>query len=97
MKNLSEKALIKEFHEFLRENNCASKFYANRTIKAPKERVHLFFKHTEPSLWIEGAFTWDWTPQKKTCWINLAKEWDKRLRAKELEVYLNNQNETNSH
>lgn len=97
MKNLSEKALIKEFHEFLRENNCASKFYANRTISAPKEKIHLFFKCTEPSLWIGSAFTWDWTPQKKTYWINLATEWDKRLRAKELEVYLNNQNETNSH
>ena len=97
MKNLSEKALIKEFHEFLRENNCASKFYANRTISAPKERIHLFFKHTKPSKWIGSAFTWDCTPQKPTYWINLAMEWDKRLRAKELEVYLNNQYETNSH
>ena len=97
MKNLSKRVLIKEFHEFLRENNCASKFYANRTISAPKEKIHLFFKSTEPSQWIGSAFTWDWTPQKKTYWINLATEWDKRLRAKELEVYLNNQNETNSH
>ena len=79
MKNLSKRVLIKEFHEFLRENNCASKFYANRTISAPKEKIHLFFKCTEPSLWIVSAFTWDRTPQKETCWINLATEWDKRL------------------
>ena len=97
MKNLSKRKKKKELNKYLRENNCASKFYANRTISAPKEKIHLFFKCAEPRLWIDGAFTWGRTPQKKTYWINLATEWDKRLRAKELEVYLNNQNETNSH
>jgi hypothetical protein len=81
MKNLSRKALIKEFNEFLRENNCASKFYVNRTIDAPEKKTSLFFKHHEPAEWIGKAFIWFYTPQKKTYWISLNIEWEKRLKA----------------
>ena len=46
MKTLTNRQLVKEFNKFLRENNCASKFYVNR-IKHLKNRVGIFLTETQ--------------------------------------------------
>lgn len=81
MKNLSKKALIKEFNEFLRENDCASKFYVNKTVYAPEERTSTFFKECMVETWISRAFIWDRSPENQCYWSNKCKIWKERLKA----------------
>ena len=81
MKNLSKKALIEEFHEFLRENNCASKFYANTTKANPKEKVETFIRKCTSDKLLGGAFSWRQSPEKFPYWSDIQRKWDERLKA----------------
>ena len=79
MKNLTTRQLVKEFNKFLRENECASKFYVNRA-KQKKESVPKMLLRTNPEAWVTGAFTWRRTPQGHDRWENIGLKWGHRLK-----------------
>ena len=81
MKKLSKTALIKEFNEFLRENNCASKFYVNRTKKRPKEIASSSFKRWPAASFLYRAFGWGLSPEGHYYWSEIQKKWNERLKA----------------
>ena len=79
MEALTNRQLIKEFNKFLRENNCASKFYVNR-VKQKKESVSKMLTKVKPILWADIAFTWKRTPQGHDYWGNIDLKWERRLK-----------------
>ena len=88
MKNLSEKALIEEFHEFLRENNCASKFYANLYNRKNKRWLKTYKVQGVTQDTIDYSFDWKNTPQGRNYWLTLHYKWESRYRSILLLYYL---------
>ena len=63
MKTLTNRQLVKEFNKFLRENNCASKFYVNK-VKKKRKGASIMLIRANPITWIEEAFIWGKTPEE---------------------------------
>ena len=86
MKNLTTRQLVKEFNKFLRENECASKFYVNRAKKmriwkySKNERILTFLKRHAPEEWVAAGFTWRRTLQGHDHWENIGLKWGHRLK-----------------
>lgn len=88
MVKLTKNQIKAEFFEFLRENECASKFYANlynrknkRWLKAYK--VQGVTQHT-----IDYSFDWENTPQRRNYWLTLHYKWESRYRSILLLYYI---------
>lgn len=79
MKNLTNRQLIKEFNKFLRENECASKFYVNRA-KQKKKSMSKMLTRTIPEAWLLSGFGWGRTPQGDKYWENVNFKWVHRLK-----------------
>ncbi len=80
MKTLTNRQLVKECNKFVRENNCASKFYVNRikrvnSAMTRKNKVSAFLTETMPFNWVASAFIWGETPQKRNYWVEIADKW----------------------
>lgn len=88
MKNLSKKVLIEEFHEFLRENNCASKFYANLYNRKNKPWLKAYKTQGITQNTIDVSFDWESTPQGRNYWLDLLCKWESRYRSILLLYYL---------
>jgi hypothetical protein len=76
MKKLSRKKLKEKFNEFLRKENCASKFYANfYNPKAKRWRNVYEVRHRFEYAAIGHAFDWYHTPENYGYWANLSAKW----------------------
>ena len=80
MKTLTNSQLIKEFNKFLRENNCASKFYVNKIKHYKKEKISTFLKKVSPENWIICAFPWRMQIEHGHSWNRLHVEWKNKLK-----------------
>ena len=91
MKTLTNRQLIKEFNKFLKENECASKFYVNRAIYVnsavcKKAKIPVFLTKTIPFDWVVSAFTWSDTPQERDYWVKIADKWRSYLRKENIHL-----------
>ena len=96
MKKSTKNQIKAEFFEFLRENDCASKFCVNRAIIRKEERILTFINRVPSNEWMLAAFAWDNTPQGYKYWENVNFKWAHRLRAIEYNIQ-KSKDETNSH
>ena len=106
MKKSTKNQIKAEFFEFLRENNCASKFCANfynkkgrncrYTWGTPSDTLTEYINEETPKNWILEAFRWDETIQDHDYWENIAVIWRNRLEAIEYNIQ-KSKDETNSH
>ena len=80
MKTLTNRQLIKEFNKFLRENECASKFYVNKIKHYKEEKIHTFLKKTIPENWIIFAFPWGMPIERGHHWGRLHIKWKNKLK-----------------
>ena len=79
MSKLTERQLKEEFHKFLRENDCASKFYA--AIYNPKNKSWgKFHEYGISKYVIVYVFGWDNTPEKRSYWSELHCKWEERYK-----------------
>ena len=81
MPKLTKRQLKEEFHKFLRENDCASKFYVNfYHPKAKKWRrinkIEYKFRYNV----IAYAFQWDGSPEGVDYWDAIDDLWEKRYK-----------------
>ena len=79
MKNLTNRQLIKEFNKFLRENECASKFYVALYKRHPRGKIKTLAKYVEEQDWVFNAFTWADTPNGLMFWKNIHYKWMERF------------------
>ena len=79
MKTLTNRQLIKEFNKFLRENNCASKFYVNK-VKKKRKGESIMLIRDNPITWIIKAFTWEKTQEGHLYWYNIYLKWEHKLK-----------------
>ena len=79
MKTLTNRQLVKEFNKFLRENNCASKFYVNK-VKKKRKGASIMLIRANPITWIEEAFIWGKTPEGHLYWYNKDFKWKHKLK-----------------
>ena len=79
MKTLTNRQLVKEFNKFLRENNCASKFYVNK-VKKKRKGASIMLIRANPITWIVEAFIWLKTPERHLYWYNINLKWKHKLK-----------------
>ena len=81
MPKLTKRQLKEEFHKFLRENNCASKFYVNLYHpKATKWREEMQLAHDFEQRALSHAFAWYYTPQRKSYWLQMNCSWERKYK-----------------
>ena len=106
MKKSTKNQIKAEFFEFLRENNCASKFCVNFYNKKGKEYRHKWgatkgtintYLNEETSKdWVLEAFSWIETIQDYDYWADIHYAWKQRAKAIEYNIQ-KSKDETNSH
>ena len=107
MKKSIKNQIKAEFFEFLRENDCASKFCVNFYHENGKKFRNIFYgnktKNIEkylnealPRNWIYDAFNWNETQENYDYWEYIKTKWSKQLEAIEYNIQ-KSKNETNSH
>ena len=80
MSKLTNRQLIKEFNKFLRENDCASKFYANFAHpKAKKWRRIIKIEYKCGCSAITCAFRWGGSPEGIDYWGDIDDLWGKKM------------------
>ena len=106
MKKSTKNQIKAEFFEFLRENDCASKFCVNFYNKKGRDYRYMRrnpsgplaeYINEEPSKnWVINAFGWSKTIQDHDYWSKMHYKW--RIRLKEIEYNIQkSKDETNSH
>lgn len=81
MKKLSRKKLKEEFNEFLRKENCASKFYANfYHPKAKRRRKKHMLLHNFDREAINYAFDWFESKASDYYWSCLNLAWKRKYK-----------------
>ena len=89
MKTLTNRQLAKEFNKFLRENECASKFYVNFYNRIGKEfknkwgiaiNLNEYLNTVKTGHWLFEAFLWKYTPQNSKHWEYIHHKWYVRLK-----------------
>ena len=81
MPKLTKRQLKEEFHKFLRENDCASKFYASfyhPKAKRWRETNELQFDFNYEA--INFAFDWFKSIEKHTYWNDLNLAWKRKYK-----------------
>ena len=107
MKKSIKNQIKAEFFEFLRENDCASKFCVNFYHENGKKFRNFFYgnktKNIEkylnealPRSWIYYAFKWNETQENYDYWEYIKTKWRIRLEAIEYNIQ-KSKDETNSH
>lgn len=106
MKKSTKNQIKKEFFEFLRKNNCASKFCVNFYSKKERDRRYTwgipsntlaeYINKTIPETWIFFAFRWHKTIQNHDYWSKIHSKWEARAKVIEYNIQ-KSKDETNSH
>ena len=106
MKKSTKNQIKAEFFEFLRENDCASKFCVNFYNKKGKEyrnnrsipsnTLNKYMNKKNPKNWILHAFLWSETAQTHDYWSKTQSKWKTRAKAIEYNIQ-KSKDETNSH
>ena len=109
MKKSTKNQIKAEFFEFLRENDCASKFCVNFYSKEGKsfrnsnfsftnktENITQHLNKSQPNEWITEAFRWGGSTEKFDYWDNRHIKWALRLKAIKYNIQ-KSKDETNSH
>ena len=86
MKKSTKNQIKAEFFEFLRENDCASKFCVNFYNKKgrdyryiweiPGDTVAEYLNEKAPGNWVLEAFHWDETVQGYDYWSEIRYKWE---------------------
>ena len=96
MKKSTKNQIKAEFFEFLRENDCASKFCAAYFKRHRHERLSFILSSPFEDEWIRLAFHWKTTPQGHGYWKTVSLSWEKRMYAIKYNIQMS-KDETNSH
>ena len=106
MKKSTKNQIKAEFFEFLRENDCASKFCVNFynekgrdyrcTWGIPEDTITKYLNEEPPKNWVLYAFGWDKTMQDCDYWSEIYYKWKACVKAIEYNIQ-KSKNETNSH
>ena len=106
MKKSTKNQIKAEFFEFLRENDCASKFCVNFYNKKgrgygygrgiPGNTVTEHINKEIPKNWILEAFEWDETIQGHNYWSKMHYKWKTHVEAIKYNIQ-KSKDETNSH
>lgn len=81
MPKLTKRQLKEEFNKFLRENDCASKFYANfYHPKAKRWRKKYSIKYTPLREAINYAFDWDDSSESNYYWGIKNTTWKRKYK-----------------
>ncbi len=106
MKKSTKNQIKAEFFEFLRENNCASKFCVNFYSKKgkesrhewgiPKDTTNGYLNKKNPKNWVLEASHWDKSVQGHDYWSEIHYKWKTRAKAIEYNIQ-KSKDETNSH
>ena len=103
MKKSTKNQIKAEFFEFLRENDCASKFCVNFYKKegesfrdtVSKQNISQYLNEMEPGVWITGAFKWLKSIENFNYWKDISIKWDEHLQAINYNIQ-KSKDETNS-
>lgn len=81
------KIIIRDFIEFLEENNALEQYKANNqnceeSISEGENEMYLFLNKYAgtPTRWIGNAFIWDNTPEGQDFWNELDRQWFERIK-----------------